>query len=245
MMKIPGIEITLDSDQVSKYMPAAVAVVCGFVFLASNILEITWGYSLLFMLAVGFSATVYLTSVMDNVKDVVVPLDHLDESVFEEIDQSESMLLNLETIVILVNSLSSKQVEASRIQTEDAVTAILNRFSRIHDDLITYSKVNELQDDHEVQILVASLNDILVSFQFQDRTSQILHHVSNSLEIFSNEIKSIQELRSKDGQPEYDKNQIIKKLTAGFSTAEQRAMVSGGSEVDSKEVDSKNSIEFF
>lgn len=239
-MKVPGIEISLDQEKVCKLMPSAVAVVCGFIFLATNLFEITWVYSLLYMLVFGISATVYLSTLMSNKKDDVVPLEYSDEPVFDELDQTESMLLNLESITLLVNDLSARQIETSRIQTEDAVTAILKRFSRFNDELALFTKVNQLEQNAEVQKLLASLADILVSFQFQDRTSQILHHVSNSLEMFNNEIKSIQELRRKDGQPEYDKDEIIKKITAGFRTSEQRAMMS-----ETSNKISENSVEIF
>ncbi|MDH5258821.1 MAG: hypothetical protein OEX07_12470 [Gammaproteobacteria bacterium] len=239
-MKLPGIEITLETDKVCTYMPLAVAAGCGIIFSVAYLLEISWGYSIVFMLFIGFVASAYLSSTLLNVRDAVVEINQIDEVVFEEVDVSESLLVDLETISIEVNGLSAKQIEASRIQIEDAVTAILNRFMHLSEELTQFSEKYGLQDDEEVKKLQSGVADMLVSFQFQDRTSQILNHVANSLEMFSNEIKSTQDIRAKDGQPEYNKDEIIKKLTAGFSTAEQHAMVS-----DDFKHKSGNDVEFF
>ena len=239
-MKIPGVEVELDTDKLCRYLPAMVATACAALYSISYLTGISWAYTIVAILFTGFSASAYAFSIKPNVEDNLVPLDDIEEGVFEETETSEIMLHNLEDITILVNELSSKQIESSRIQTEDAVTAIIDRFVHLSDSLNALSAEQNLQDDVDMKNLQSLLSDILISFQFQDRTSQILQHVSNSLGMFSDEIKSVQALRKKEGQPEYDKDEIIEKLTKGFTTVEQRAMIGCTSQDQDRD-----SVEFF
>jgi len=239
-MKFSGVDINIESQQLTKYSPVIIVVVCGFIHIISYYFQLSWWFAATVMLFVGYVAMNVLSITSDKSEVKVVQLNQSNDSVFDEIDPSELMLVDLEVITLQINELSIKQIESSRVQTEDAVTAIIDRFVHVSDELDSISKEHKLEESESVKRLRVSLSDILVSFQFQDRTSQILHHVSNSLDIFNEEIKSIQELRDKGGQPEYDKEEIINKLTAGFTTAEQRAMVSQPTNAESN-----NKVEFF
>ena len=239
-MRIPGIETDIESKTVCRFFPVFVSLFCALIYSFSQFLDITWGYTVFAILVVGFLSSLYLTFLLQEDEKITVSIDAVNESVFEETDPAESMLLNIEAIVLEVNNLSAKQIDVSRIQIEDAVTAIVDRFVHLNEHLSELSFAYDLQDDDEMHRLQASLADILISFQFQDRTSQILQHVSNSLEMFTNEIKSIQALRKKGGQPDYDKDDILKKITKGFSTEEQRAMMPGA-----QKDPPSNDIEFF
>jgi len=243
MMKNSDVKPQLDTGKWGLYLPAWVSIASGLLYVVSVFGEITWTYTLILMLAIGFSASgylVFLTRVQKNPVSAPVPLDEPGGSVFVEIDSAEDMLLDLETITMLVSEISCKQIESSRIQTEDAITAILDRFLHLSEGISALSISHDLKDDEEMKRLDSSLSEIMVSFQFQDRTSQVLHHVTNSLGMFSDEIKSIQALREKGGQPEYDKLEIMNKITAGFTTAEQRQIISTKTSDDST-----NNVEFF
>lgn len=224
-MNIPNSHIIVDSEKACKHMPIAVSVACVLVFLLFEIFDISIFYAAIFMLIIGFIASVTLYTMIEKKQEHIVKLDDLEDTVFEENDPIESMLRDIENIIITVNELTAKQIEATRIQTEDAVTAIINRVIRLNEDFTTIVQNHDLKEDTMVENYQHLLSDMLVSFQFQDRTSQIMEHVSNSMEMLNNEIRSIQVLREKDGQPKYDQDEIIKKLTAGFTTAEQHALV--------------------
>lgn len=225
-MNIPETKIVINLEKVCKHMPIAVSIACVIVLLVFEIFDLSGFYTAILMLSIGFGASMSLYALLDKNRQHIVPLDDLGDVVFEESDPTELMLRDLENIVISVNKLSAKQIETSRIQTEDAISAILNRFVQLNEDFSRFTASHNLENEESVLILQSSLSDMLISFQFQDRTSQILHHVSNSLEIFNNEINNVRTLREKDGQPQYRQDELMEKVTAGFTTAEQHAMVS-------------------
>ena len=220
-------------------MPAIVSAISGVIIIFCSLLDISTTAQVILVVFTGGAASVYMYGLLSQSPHPIVPIEDAEDSVFEDVDPVENMLNELEEITILVNELSAKQIETSRIQTEDAVSAILTRYSQMHDAFVAFLETKNMANDPVALKLRQSLSDMMVSFQFQDRTSQILHHVSNSLEIFNDEIKSIQELRTRDGQPEYDKASIINKMTAGFSTQEQHELM------NSKHKSSNNNVELF
>jgi len=230
-MNIPATNIRIDNEKVCKHMPIAVSIACVVILLTFEIFNLSGFYTAILMLIIGFSASVILYVMLDKKRKDVVKLDDLEDAVFDEIDPVESMLNDLENIVISVNNISAKQIEASRIQTEDAISAILNRFIQLNEDFSQFTTSHKMENDDAVLKFKSSLSDMLISFQFQDRTSQILQHVSNSLEIFNNEINNVRALRDQDGQPQYQPDELMKKVTAGFTTAEQHAMISNKGDI--------------
>ncbi|HFD32853.1 MAG TPA: hypothetical protein ENJ28_09140 [Gammaproteobacteria bacterium] len=239
-MNIPEIEINFDSDKVCRLMPVVVSIACISLFSVVQIIDIPMVYTAFLMLFTGLAGFYYLVRIKHKDQQDLVPLKEMDELLFEDSDPTEMMLQNLEAITILINELSARQIETSRIQTEDAVTALINRFMRLSEELNSFAKAHQLQGDSEIIRLNEGFSDILVSFQFQDRTSQILSHVANSLELLNDEIKTVQGLREKGAEPEYNQDEILKKVAAGFTTAEQRSMLSPNASAESA-----NNVELF
>ena len=239
-MNIPDIEINIDSDKVCHFMPVVVSLACISLLVFTQLLGITIIYTSILMLIVGMVGFFYLMHIKHKDQQDLVPLKEMDDLLFEDSDPTEMMLQNLEAITILINELSARQIEISRIQSEDAVTALINRFTRLSEELNNFAKAHHLQGDSEIIRLNEGFSDILISFQFQDRTSQILSHVANSLELLNDEIKTVQGLREKGAEPEYNQDEILKKVAAGFTTAEQRSILSPNSSAEST-----NNVELF
>jgi len=240
-MNALGINIEFDKDKVCQYLPLIVSGVCAVFYVISIFLNITWIYTALLMLAVGLLGSVSSRFIAQKkAENQLVPITDTVADVFEETEPSEALLQNLETIVVMVNELLSRQIESSRIQSEDAVTAIIDRIVRLNEDVSRFAVDHKLQNDTVLQSMLSQLSDILVSFQFQDRTSQILYHVSNSLSLFVAEVKSVQALRKKQGQPDYDRDTMLGKISQGFTLSEQRAILNTGFQSPVK-----NNVELF
>ena len=90
--------------------------------------------------------------------------------------------------------------------------------------------------------IVSEVNDILVSLQFQDRTSQILQHVYDALNELSDKVIEDKQ-RIENGQESLlDCDEIMQKLEASYTTDEERQLHHGESVSGNKESDD---LEFF
>jgi len=89
--------------------------------------------------------------------------------------------------------------------------------------------------------IIAEVNDILVSLQFQDRTSQILTHVYETLEELAEKV-IVDKQRVVNGEDSLlDANEILSKLEASYTTDEERQLHRG----DKVESSDDNALEFF
>lgn len=75
--------------------------------------------------------------------------------------------------------------------------------------------------------IVNEVNDILVSLQFQDRVSQILVHVNNSMNEFNLMVSEKKQHRVNGEYDKYDLGSFLTKLEQGYTTEEQRAIHHG------------------
>jgi len=90
--------------------------------------------------------------------------------------------------------------------------------------------------------IVAEVNEILVSLQFQDRTSQILEHVHEALNELSVKLNEDKD-RIEDGEQSLiDCDEIMRKLEASYTTDEERQLHNGEAVKTASEDDE---LEFF
>lgn len=89
--------------------------------------------------------------------------------------------------------------------------------------------------------IIAEINDILVSLQFQDRTSQILAHVFETLEDLSEKVVADKQRVINGEEILLDAHEILRKLEESYTTDEERQLHRGEKVEDSN----ASSLEFF
>lgn len=114
-----------------------------------------------------------------------------------------------------------EQVNAVRVQTEDAIYALSSRFIKI---------AEKLGQDH-----AADISDLLVSLQFADRTGQILDAIGNDI------AKLVSAVTDVTG-PALDVAAWRENLASTYTTSEQHAIHAGGA---GGSVDPSDDISFF
>jgi len=89
--------------------------------------------------------------------------------------------------------------------------------------------------------IVKEINDILVSLQFQDRTSQILHHVYDALNSLAVKVIEDKERIENGEESTLDCDEIMRVLEASYTTDEERQLHRGEKVNSSQE----SELEFF
>ena len=142
-----------------------------------------------------------------------------------------------------VNQMVSMSAEDDKIEhtSEHTIQHVLNELQTMTENLS--DSLNTLQV--ESKGIRGEIEDILVSLQFQDRVSQILVQVQNSLSAYSDLLKKDSSLRENGDLPDpIDIEEVNKTLKQGLATTEQRLNVkSSGLDIDSSE--SNDEITFF
>jgi len=90
--------------------------------------------------------------------------------------------------------------------------------------------------------IVDEINEILVSLQFQDRTSQILEHVYSALDELSIKLNEDKDRIENGEQSLIDCDEIMQKLEASYTTDEERQLHKGEAATAASENDE---LEFF
>ncbi len=120
---------------------------------------------------------------------------------------------------------ASQVVEASANQdfqtvndSESAIHDVLNRF---HQMTSSMSQATEAMQTIGQQIR-DEISNVLVSLQFQDRTSQILTHVCKSLDALFKHLQQAKNEIQRGSQVRIDAQQWLKDMELGYTTREQR-----------------------
>lgn len=146
-------------------------------------------------------------------------------------------------ITAAMESALSEAQEASRNDAEisqeakDTVNQVLGKMQDITTGL---SDSSSMLREESIGIKT-EIEDILVSLQFQDRISQILSHVRDSLRQFSESVEESRAARGMGNAVAINADEIIRNLEKGYTTDEQRA-IHKGEAVASADSDE---IEFF
>ncbi len=107
---------------------------------------------------------------------------------------------------------------------EKTIHQVLDNFKEVATGLSESSK--RLRSENEG--IREEISDTLVYLQFQDRVSQILAHVRDSLDRLHANLEQYSVERSKDGVPSIDVDAWLDKMELGYATDEQRLNHRGG-----------------
>ncbi|HEY9051593.1 MAG TPA: methyl-accepting chemotaxis protein, partial [Gammaproteobacteria bacterium] len=118
---------------------------------------------------------------------------------------------------------SVKQDEEVGSEAKNTVNQVLDKMQNITNGL---SQSSNLLREESIGIK-SEIEDILVSLQFQDRISQILSHVRNSLQDFSTCIDESRAARAHGDVMPINAETIIRNLEKGYTTHEQWAIHKG------------------
>ncbi len=140
-------------------------------------------------------------------------------------------------LTLLSAEQASIQDDAAETEARDAINVVLKELHEVTGGLADSSS---LLKDVSVDI-VKEINDILVSLQFQDRVSQILMHVVQSMHQFSYVMADKQEQRLQGIFEKYNLNELLAELQKGYTTEEQHRVHSGEAAAGPDDVD----VEFF
>jgi methyl-accepting chemotaxis protein len=103
-------------------------------------------------------------------------------------------------------------------KSETSIEQVLKQFQSSSESILQSAQVLE----HESSAVQASVEEVLVNLQFQDRVSQILGHVINDMEKLVGAIAD-QETRLRHGEPvvTIDTSEWLRSLQKTYTTLEQ------------------------
>ncbi len=171
--------------------------------------------------------------VADEVRELSIQSGKAGEQIVNMVNRvNDAMKLTL-----LSAEQASIQDEAAETEARTSINVVLEELHSVTDGLSTSS--NMLQS---VSIaIVKEINDILVSLQFQDRVSQIMQHVTQSMYKFSSILADKQGQRHHGVFEDYHVEGLLAELQKGYTTEEQRRLHKGENAGGPEDVE----VEFF
>ncbi|WP_062062296.1 methyl-accepting chemotaxis protein [Cellvibrio sp. OA-2007] len=117
------------------------------------------------------------------------------------------------------------------VKSESSIAQVLEQFQHSSESILQSAQVLE----HESAAVQASVEEVLVNLQFQDRVSQILGHVIDDMEKLVGAIAD-QETRLRHGEPviAIDTGQWLRSLQKTYTTLEQVDVHRGSGSAQSK-----------
>lgn len=126
------------------------------------------------------------------------------------------------------------------VSSEKVIEHVVNRVQTAVVGLVDSSDVLR----HETQTISAEIAEVLVSFQFQDRVSQVLGHVCSDMGKLKEHIASSEKQRMQGGEgSSVDASVWLKELSHTYTVPEQHVVHAGGS--SRKVASSASEITFF
>ena len=171
--------------------------------------------------------------VADEVRSLSMKSGEAGEAIVEMVNRvNDAMKLTL-----LSAEQASIQDEAAETEAREAINVVLEELQEVTNGL---SGSSDMLKSVSIAIL-KEINDILVSLQFQDRVSQILAHVTQSMGQFSDVVADKQRQRLLGKYESYDLTDLLEHLKKGYTTEEQRRLHEGEDAGGPEDVD----IDFF
>lgn len=171
--------------------------------------------------------------VADEVRGLSIQSGKAGEQIVEMVQRvNESMKLTM-----ISAEQASIQDEAAETEARDAINVVLEELHKVTDGLVASSDMFK-----SVSVaIVKEINDILVSLQFQDRVSQILMHVIQSMYQFSDVLADKQKQRLQGIYEKYNLTGLLEELQKGYTTEEQHRLHQGESAGGPEDVE----VDFF
>lgn len=120
---------------------------------------------------------------------------------------------------------SSIEDEAVLQSSETGIEEVLTRFTGIVEKLTESSVIMQEEGDG----IKREIEDMLVSLQFQDRTSQMLTHVCGNVGELETAVKHCSGDTFNDGDFRFDPDEWLENMQKNYAVAEQHINHSGGS----------------
>jgi len=158
--------------------------------------------------------------VADEVRNLSKQSGETGQQISEIVNRiSTAMQVTLESVEV-----SAKEDVVFETESQETVNNVLIGLQEMMGGL---SNSSEILKKESIGIS-NEISDILVSLQFQDRVSQILVHVRDSLHDFDNVIKESHTQREAGNYMPINSDAVITNLESGYTTNEQRDLHSGG-----------------
>jgi len=171
--------------------------------------------------------------VADEVRSLSIKSGQTGSDISTTINSFNLMVKNTLDDAISVSELNRQQEKNGSILIE----AVLND---IRDITEGFSESATILQQESIGI-VAEVNDILVSLQFQDRVSQILNHVCESMQIVALNVNEGHKTDATGQRLPMNVEAILQQLSSIYTTDEER-QIHGGNKVATND---DNEIEFF
>jgi len=167
------------------------------------------------------------------------------------LEDHHKQIEQLSTAISKVIEVTNRQIESTRTQTEEAITEmtvcigiIIQRLNNAlnssqHENISSTDSSEFLKT--EGKAVLTEINSVLVSLQFQDRTSQILGHVYKALNELSITVLADMERIEKGERSLLDVDTILCDLERSYTTDEERRLHRG--EIGNGRVEA--SVDFF
>lgn len=154
--------------------------------------------------------------VADEVRELSIQSGKAGEQIVAMVNRvNDAMKLTL-----LSAEQASLQDQAAETEARNAINMVLGE---LHDVTGGLADSSAMLKDVSIGI-VKEINDILVSLQYQDRVSQILQHVIQSMRQFSDVMADKQRQRLQGKYEQYNLTGLLNELHKGFTTEEQRRL---------------------
>ncbi len=158
--------------------------------------------------------------VADEVRNLSKQSGETGQQISEIVNRiSAAMQVTLESVEV-----SAKEDIVFETESQETVNNVLTGLQEMMSGL---SNSSEILKKESIGIR-NEIADILVSLQFQDRVSQILVHVRDSLHDYENIISETHEHRAAGSRTPIDGEAVLASLVSGYTTNEQRELHSGG-----------------
>lgn len=152
------------------------------------------------------------------VADEVRKLSDLSSNTGKKMAEKVNIINQAITTVISVAERFIEQDTRSVAEAEKTIQKVLEDFKEVAVGLSDSSKMLR----RESEGMRTEISETLVYLQFQDRVSQILAHVRDSLDELHQRLLRYSEERSRGGMPNIDADAWLSEMTRGYTTTEQR-----------------------
>ena len=152
------------------------------------------------------------------VADEVRKLSNLSSDTGKKMAEKVNIINKAITAVIAAAEKFSEEDTRSAVEAEKTIHKVLGNFKEAVSGLSESSGMLR----RESEGIRAEISDTLVYLQFQDRVSQILAHVRDTLDGLHARLKQYSAERSSGGSPAIDADAWLNEMALGYTTAEQR-----------------------
>lgn len=172
--------------------------------------------------------------VAGEVRDLSIMSGKTGERISEKVERISEAITSTLSVAEKASSEKDKLVETSEVTIEKVLAEIRSAFDAM-------SESNSMLKE-ESKSIMTDISNILVDLQFQDRTSQVLRQVMDSLDYMNQRIQQQKSGEMIDGDVVLNVDRELNAIRKGYTTIEQRknhhseTAVKAGSEGDDEDM---------